>query len=351
MRTLTIRQPDDFHLHLRQGDILRRVLRYSADVFARAVVMPNTVPPILEWSDAMLYRDEIRLITQVFEADEQLPLNLRRFAKFQPLMAIKLTPETTPEVIRAAADVAVAAKLYPDGVTTNSAGGVRDFDDLTDLYPTFEAMEEAGMVLCIHGELPGVDIMRRERLFLPVLQTLAGSFPTLRIVLEHISNALTVGVVEELPKNVAATITAHHLVLTLDDVIGDAGLQPHHYCKPIAKTKYDRHTLVQAATSGNPKFFFGSDSAPHELGNKECNHGAAGVFSAPVAMPLLAQVFDVAGALDKLEDFTSRFGAEFYGLELNQDTIMLAEEPWQVPDYFHAIVPLWAGKQLNWRVV
>lgn len=338
MKRLTIRRPDDLHLHLRDGYMLKLVAPLTAQHFARALVMPNLKKPVVTPDDIESYR------SQILEAAPTL----------QPLMTIKLLDGTTPATILAAKKAgAVAAKLYPRGVTTNAEDGVSDPLALTKVY---EAMEECGMVLCLHGETPGVFCMDRERVFLDDLTAIATAYPKLKIVLEHITTAAAAIVVRSLDDNVAATITVHHLMLTLDDVVGNK-LEPHHFCKPIAKTPQDREALRKWATSGCPKFFLGTDSAPHSLDMKECSGGCAGVFSAPVAMPLLAQLFEEAGALDKLENFTSYFGARFYGLTPNEGKLTLIREPMRIllrysnPEVCALQVqPLGAGLTIPWSV-
>jgi dihydroorotase len=331
---LTMRRPDDFHVHLRDGWTLKQVLPATAEVFARALVMPNTTPPILNASDAIRYRSEI--------------LGECGKGGFTPLMTIQITDATVPETVRTASQAGVVAgKLYPVGVTTNSENGATD---IKALYQVFGEMERAGMVLCLHGEEPGEFCLERESYFLDALEGLAGSFPRLRIVLEHLSSEEAVETVLALPETVAATITAHHLVLTLDDVIGGK-LQPHHFCKPLPKTPADRAALIEAAISGNPKFFFGSDSAPHRIPTKECADGAAGVFSAPTALPVLAGVFEHEDALDRFEAFVSGHGARFYGLSPNEGAITLERRPWKGRlRYCGEYVPFMAGKPIDWRV-
>lgn len=333
MDSLTMRKPDDFHVHYRVLPMLRAVLGYTARVFGRSMAMPNTVPPIRTASDAEDYR---------------VLLGVYNKWKHEVFMAIKLLASTTPEIIREAylAKV-IAGKVYPVGVTTHSDDGISDF---RQQWPNFAEMEELGMMLSLHGEMPGVFVLDRELRFLNVLEEIATAFPRLKIVLEHVSTADAVDYVwRNSPDNVAATITVHHLVLTLDDLIGGM-LRPDHFCKPVVKTPADRMALVMAATSGNPKFFLGTDSAPWSRKDKECAEGCAGVFSAPVALPLYAQVFEQAGALDKLEAFASEFGAQHYGLPLNEGTITLAREPWEVPQSYNALVPLYAGRIIDWKV-
>lgn len=348
--TLTIRAPDDWHLHLRTGEMLRLVLPFSGGIFRRALVMPNTLPDgILNAAMAEAYKQEIRQAALAGGMNH-----------FQPLMTIKLVENyTTPDVIREAKSAGViGAKSYPEGVTTNSFNGVRDF---TNMYPVFDAMQEVGMVAEIHGEKPGddIDCLDRELFFLDTLKTLAEKFPGLKIVMEHITTEAAVRRVLELPANVAATITAHHLVLTINDVV-DKKCRPHNFCLPLAKRSSDRAALIQAAISGKGKFFFGSDSAPHVIATKECAEGCAGVFSAPVALPTLAEVFETAKALDKLEAFVSKFGAVFYGLPLNTGTVTLKKQLWHVPKVIGisdalvgsirntGVVPFRAGQVITW---
>lgn len=329
----TIRRPDDFHVHLRESAMLKLVAPHTAKSFARALIMPNTKKPILTGQDALHYKQAI--------------LSAGAMGDFEPLMTIKLVGSTTPETIQQAKELdVIAGKYYPEGVTTNSEDGVRD---IKQLYPVFAAMETCGMVLCLHGESVGVFSMDREGHFLQDLKEVAFTFPQLRIVLEHVTTAAAVTVVRYGPPNIAATITVHHLVLTLDDIVGDK-LNPHAFCKPIAKRPEDRDALLEAAMSGNPKFFLGTDSAPHSQKTKECASGCAGIFSAPVALAVLAQVFDTFEALDKLEAFTSEHGANFYGLPLNARMLTLSDDPWVVPEMYGPVVPFRAGHTLNWRV-
>jgi dihydroorotase len=337
MDRITIRRPDDWHVHFRQGKMLTQMVPLTAQHFVRALVMPNTNPPILTREEAVVYRDEILTAS---------PLD------FKPLMTIKIVPETTPAQIRKAHQTGVVAgKLYPDGVTTNSANGVRDFKALS---PVFATMEEVGLVLCLHGEDPGEDLycLDREEKFLETLQWILEAFPNLKVVLEHLSTAAAADMVQFYQKgNLAATITAHHLEITLNDVLEGGGLHPHHYCKPVAKSPTDRARLIAAVTEpGQTRFFLGTDSAPHDRSVKECACGAAGVFTAPLALPLLAEIFEQHGALDQLEAFTSVNGARFYGLPLNEGTLTLVREPWTVPDEYSGVVPLRAGKTLQWMV-
>lgn len=336
---LVIRRPDDFHVHLREGSLLAPMVRLTSEQFARAIVMPNLKKPVATAGDA---------------ADYKWRIHRAGLADFVPLMTIKLLPSTTPHMIYEARQVSQdwvnAVKLYPEGVTTNSADGIDLNRDWQSLDPVFRAMEEVDMPLLLHGEMPGVFCLDRELRFLPILDQLVRQYPRLKIVLEHITTKDAVQAVRNLPETVAATITVHHLILTLDHVIGDK-MHPHNFCKPVAKTPADKDALVEAAISGNPKFFLGTDSAPHLIGAKECAEGCAGVFTAPVAMPLLATVFEMNHALDRLEDFTARFGAEFYGLPLNEGTLMLTKELWYVPQEYWGVRPFFAGLPLGWRVV
>jgi dihydroorotase len=292
--------------------------------------MPNTTKPILTAEDVKRYRNEINSIDKDFIAD----------------MTVKLTGKTTADTIKEAKDVIIAAKLYPEGVTTNSEDGIRS---IRDLFPVLKAMQDYDRVLCIHGEMPGVFTLDREAAYFETVTEISDNFPRLRIVLEHITTAAAVGFVASMPSNVAATITVHHLFLTLDDVIGGS-LRPHLFCKPVAKRAEDRAALVRAALNGNPKFFLGTDSAPHLVGKKECSSGCAGVFTAPVAMSCLAELFFTNGRLTYLEDFTSTFGARFYGLSRPGNRIEIVREFWRVPDQYDGVVPFRAGEPLEWTV-
>ena len=342
MAKLILRKADDMHIHLRQGDLLEPILEHAVKQSARALVMPNTNPAIHNADDLKKYRQNIEnSLTRINE-------KLGKYYKFQPLMTFKVSPDTSPAMVKELKTAgATAGKLYPSGVTTNSENGVTDF---TALYPTYEAMDKEGLVLCVHGEEPSAFCIDREKAFLPMLKQIARDFPRLRIVLEHLTTAEAVKLVEELPKNVAATLTVHHLMTTLDDVIGSY-LKPHLFCKPLPQRSSDKDALVQAATSGNPKFFLGSDSAPHFKEKKECDCGAPGVYTGPVLLPVLTQIFQEQNKLDKLEPFTSQFGAEFYKLPLNEEKIELVEESWTVPADVHGVVPFMAGQKLNWKVV
>ncbi len=354
--TLILPRPDDFHVHLRNGMVRLLATPFTAEHFGYALVMPNTRPcPILTAEDAMNYR---RDLMQYFPENKD----------FHPLMSIQITDKTTPDMITGTKAIVTAGKLYPEGVTTNSDNGVRDFKRL---YPVFEAMQKEGLVLCLHGESPDHNIsgLNREAAFLPQLREIAIKFPGLQIVLEHITTHDAIREVESLPNNVAATITAHHLWITIDDIIGysqrsQGKLRPHNFCKPIAKHEFDRQALCHAATSGNPKFFFGSDSAPHPVDDKECSRVCAGCFTSPVALSILAEVFERMNALHLLEDFLSVHGKNFYGLppRMNAKKITLIKESWVVngstsadwpnADYRRPIliIPFLAGETLTWRV-
>ncbi|MBP7862815.1 dihydroorotase [bacterium] len=333
---MRIRKIDDMHVHLRQGEMLESVLPYTAMQCERALVMPNLTPPILNANDVINYRQQIM---------EVLSKSKGKF--FAPLMTFKIVPSTSAAEIDGLKQAGtIAGKLYPDGVTTNSEGGVSDFKAL---YPVYKAMEESGLVLCLHGEMPHAFSLDREFEFLSVLKDIALNFPKLRIVLEHATTKDAIDCVKALPVNVACSLTVHHMYLTLDDIIGDR-LNPHAFCKPVAKRPTDRLAIIDAALSGNPKFFLGSDSAPHAISAKENACGAAGVYTAPVLVPALCQIFEDYGTISKLEAFTSQFAAEFYNLPLNQHSIEIAKEPWTVPDTCGEVKPFLAGQTLNWQV-
>jgi dihydroorotase len=328
---LRIPLPDDFHIHLRQDAALQAYAQDASMQFGRVLVMPNTLPPVTEPLRLREYKRQIENSAPGLEA----------------LMTFKLNAAYTREDLQLLKNVgAIAGKYYPAGVTTNSQDGIGDFESV---LPVVAHMEQLGIVLCLHGEEPGAFCLDREVQFLHRVERLVKEFPKLKIVLEHISTRESVSAVERWPANVAATITLHHLLLTLDDVIGD-GLMPHHFCKPLLKRPEDRAALRQAAFSGNPKFFFGSDSAPHAKGKKECPCGAAGVYSAPVAAPLLVQLFADAEQFERLPDFVAKFGATFYGLPLTTRTLVLQRTDWTVPAETHGVVPLFAGQTLHWKI-
>jgi dihydroorotase len=343
LETISLTRPDDWHLHVRDGELLSEVVPYSARVFGRAIIMPNLKPPVVDVDAARAYRE--RILAAVPDA-----------ASFTPLMTLYLTDNTTPrDIERAAASGTVqAVKLYPAGATTNSDSGVTDLDRCQE---TLAAMAEHDLPLLIHGEITtrGTDIFDREAAFLEErLSPLLARHPRLRIVLEHITTARAADFVRQGPPNLAATITAHHLLLNRNDMLV-GGIRPHYYCLPVLKREQDRQALIEAATSGNPKFFLGTDSAPHPRSAKVADCGCAGVFSAPAALPVYAAVFEQAGALDRLEGFASHFGADFYGLPRNNERLTLRREPWSVPASLPCgddrLVPLLAGDDLSWRVV
>ena len=341
MQRLTITRPDDWHLHLRDGALMRQVLPYSARRFARALVMPNLSPPITTVSQAMAYR---RTILDALPQD----------SCFNPFLSLYLT-ESTPvsEVARAAACPHVLGfKLYPAGATTHSEAGVRG---LETIYPVLEAMEQHDVVLQIHGEVtdPEVDIFDREKVFIDrALVPICRRFPKLRLVLEHVTTREGVQFVSEAPPTVAGTLTPQHLLYNRNALLA-GGIRPHYYCLPVLKREEHRRALLRAATSGNPKFFLGTDSAPHPRLAKESACGCAGCFSAPLALELYAEAFEQAGALDRLEPFASHFGADFYGLPRNQGKVTLQRIPWQVPEALTEgieLVPLRAGETVAWRL-
>jgi dihydroorotase len=342
MTRLVLVRPDDWHLHLRDGARLGSVVTHTAAQFARAIIMPNLVPPVETVEQALAYRQRI--------------LGALGAVRFEPLMTLYLTPRTSPEEVRrAAADPHVhAVKLYPAGATTNSEAGVRS---LTPLYPVFEAMADAGLPLLIHGETtdPETDVFDREARFVAdTLAPLVERFAGLKIVLEHITTAEAADFVQGARAGVAATITAHHLLYNRNAIFR-GGIRPDLYCLPILKREAHRQALVSAATSGSPRFFLGTDSAPHSSGAKRAACGCAGIYTAHAALPLYAEVFEAAGALDRLEGFASFFGPDFYGLPRNPDTIELVREAWRVPDDYEfggeRLIPLRAGELVAWRVV
>lgn len=339
---LRIRCPDDWHLHLRDGAALSELVRHSARQFARAIVMPNLDPPILSTADALNYRRRIL---------EALPAKMR----FDPLMTLYLTDDTDPDEITAAraSGAVFAVKLYPAGATTHSARGVTDIGRIDAVL---DRMAEIGMPLLVHGEVvdPVVDVFDRERVFIDdVLQPLIRRNPRLRVVMEHITTREAVAFVEASGPAVAATITVHHLRFNRNAMF-QGGLRPHHYCLPPLKRECHRQALVAAATSGNPKFFLGTDSAPHRREAKESACGCAGIFSAHAALEMYAEVFEEADSLDKLEGFASDHGAGFYGLPPNDESILLVRERWRVPSMLPLgdgqIQPLAAGEELQWRL-
>ncbi len=313
---------------------MRNVVRLTAASFGRALAMPNLKPPLTDVTSLKRYMRDVQTASP---------------HGFTPLFSLYLTPETTTDTIWEAKKMgAVAAKLYIKGTTTNSAHGV-PIAKLDFLEPVLCAMEECGMVLCVHGEMPDAYVLDREAEFLPILGRMSTGHPRLRMVMEHISDRRSVRTVQVLPPNVAATITVHHLLLTTDDVIGGM-LQPHHHCMPCAKRPEDRDALIEAVMSGNPKFFLGTDSAPHLREYKENAEGRAGIFTAPVALSLLAGLFEKFGQLDRLEHFTSQFGATHYRLPLNIETQNIVKRAWLVPGDYAGVVPFCAYHRMEWQV-
>ena len=343
MTELHLTMPDDWHLHLRDGALLAETVPATARAFARAIVMPNLVPPVLDAEAAMAYRQRI---------EAARPAE----SHFAPLMTLYLTDHTTAEMIHAAhAAGVVAVKLYPAGATTHSDLAVTSLDRLE---PVFEALTELEMPLLIHGEVTDelVDIFDRERVFIERhLVPMVSRFPHLKVVMEHITTAQAVEFVLSASDRVAATITPQHLLMNRNHLLV-GGIRPHNYCLPVLKRRRHQEALQQVAISGNPKFFLGTDSAPHLQGRKESPCGCAGCYSAPAALELYAEIFERLGALEKLEAFASHFGADFYGLPRNRGRVTIKREPWQVPERVQladgqTLVPYWAGQPLNWRLV
>lgn len=343
MTTLSITRPDDWHLHLRDGAALASVLPDTAARFARAIVMPNLRPPVTTTDLALAYRARILAA---------LPAGMR----FEPLMTLYLTDNTPPdEIERAKASGAVhGVKLYPSGATTNSDSGVTD---IAHCFAALEAMEKFDLPLLVHGEVtdPTVDVFDREKVFIErTLAPLVLRFPHLRVVLEHLTTRDGVQFVESASPKVAATLTAHHLLMNRNAMFA-GGIRPHHYCLPVLKREEHRAALVKAAVSGNPKFFLGTDSAPHAKGAKEAACGCAGMYTAHAAVELYAEAFEQAGALERLEAFASFHGADFYGLPRNAGTLTLVKENWAVPAELPfgdaTLVPLRAGETIGWKVV
>jgi dihydroorotase len=342
MDRITLRRPDDWHLHLRDGAAMAAVLADSARRFARAIVMPNLKPPVRTTEEALAYRGRILAA---------LPPG----AAFEPLMTLYLTDDTPPEEIsRAKLSGRVhGVKLYPAGATTHSEAGVTR---LSRCFHALERMEAVGMPLLVHGETiePAIDVFDREVVFIEeVLGPTLERFPGLKIVLEHVTTREAVQFVEVTGPNVAATITAHHLLMNRNALFL-GGIRPHHYCLPVLKREEHREALVEAAVSGNPKFFLGTDSAPHARAAKEAASGCAGIYTAHAAIELYAVAFEEAGALDRLEGFASEFGPRFYGLPANSERITLVREDWKVPERLafggEDLVPLRAGESIPWKL-
>ncbi|MFT6407317.1 MAG: dihydroorotase [Arenicella sp.] len=343
MSKITITKPDDWHLHFRDGELLNETVPATARCFQRAIVMPNLMPPIRNRSEAMAYKERILAATP---AD----------SGFEPLMVLYLTNETTAEDIKEAVGADIpAAKLYPAGATTNSDAAVSRIESL---YPVFEAMSDAGMLLLIHGEVtdPETDIFDREKLFIDQhLASIHARFAGLKIVFEHITTADAADFVLSGGKNLAATITPQHLLLNRNDLLV-GGIKPHNYCLPVLKRSTHQQRLREVVASGSSKFFLGTDSAPHEKKTKETACGCAGCYSAWGALELYTQVFDELNALDRLEGFASFYGADFYGLPRNTEQLTLTRQAWEMPKEIalangDSIVPFYAGQTLNWQIV
>jgi len=340
---LTIRRPDDWHLHLRDGPMMEAVTPQTAAHFGRAIIMPNLVPPVVTGAQAAAYRERIMAA-------------LPEGSTFRPLMTCYLTEDTDPEdLARAHADGIISAvKLYPAGATTNSASGVKDFDKVR---PILERMAEIGLPMCVHGEVtdPDVDIFDREAVFIDlVLKPIRKKVPDLKVIMEHVTTENAVDYVRDSRSNLAATITTHHLIINRNHILA-GGIKPHYYCLPVAKREKHRVALVAAAISGDKRFFLGTDSAPHTDANKLLPCGCAGCYTAPNTMSCLAEVFEVSGALNKLENFTSLAGPRYYGLEPNEDTITLVRgEPVNYPSHVDTgdgpVTVFDPGFPLHWRV-
>ena len=340
---LTLLRPDDWHIHLRDGAVLQHTVRDVARTFARAIIMPNLVPPVRNANEASAYRERILAARPAG-------------SRFEPLMVLYLTDKTSADDVRAAkaSGFVHAAKLYPAGATTNSDSGVTSIDNI---FPVLEAMAEVGLPLLVHGEVTRaeVDVFDREKRFIDEhLTRVVERFPTLKVVFEHITTGDAAAFVKAAPANVGATITAHHLLYNRNHMLV-GGIRPHFYCLPILKRNTHQDALLDAATSGNPKFFLGTDSAPHAKHAKETACGCAGCYTAHAAIELYAEAFEQRNALDKLEGFASFHGPDWYGLPRNADTITLAKEAWTVPaDYPYlstdSIVPLRAGETLSWKM-
>jgi len=349
---ITIRHPDDFHHHCRDGPATASVLKHAYPRFRRCLMMPNLNPPVTTTKLALEYRERI---LSAMKSNGQDP------AMFQPLMTLYLTDKTTPEEIKKAAvlknsdgtSTIVSCKYYPAGATTNSDFGVTD---IKKLYPTLEAMQEVGMMLCIHSEVTHADIFDREPVFIEeIMKPLVEDFKTLKITMEHISTKEAVDyVLNKAPSNVRASITPQHLIYNRNHMLV-GGIRPHLYCLPILKAEPHRVALVGAATSGSPKFFLGTDSAPHPTYAKQSGCGCAGIFSAHCAVEIYAEVFDEAGHLDRLEDFCSSFGADHYGIPRNTDTMTLEKKSWTVPKTYEfgddTVTPLKAGEEVKWTIL
>lgn len=342
MKEITITRPDDWHAHFRDSHVLGETVSASARLFGRSIAMPNLTPPVVNAEMAIAYEKRIL---------EHRP----KGSSFTPLVTLYLTNTTDPQdILEAKKKGIVAAKLYPSGATTNSAHGVNNIEKMA---PVFEAMASCGMLLLIHGEVTDgeIDIFDREKVFIDrYLKDIITKFPELKVVLEHITTADAASFVMESSENVAATLTPQHLMLNRNDLLV-GGIKPHYYCLPILKRNTHQEALRKAVTSGSPKFFLGTDSAPHMKDQKESACGCAGCYSAPAALELYAQVFDELNALDKFEAFASHNGADFYGLPRNEEKVTLVKESWTMPEEVEisgagVIVPFWAGKEITWRL-
>lgn len=341
-KKITITRPDDWHLHLRDGAALKAVLPDTVKQFVRAIIMPNLRPPVTTTALAEAYRDRIM---------QALPTGLN----FQPLMTLYLTDNTSAKDIHTAkaSGIVHGVKLYPAGATTNSDSGVTNIDKCAD---ALAAMQEAGMPLLVHAEVTDadVDVFDRERVFIDRhMKPLLEQYPNLKVVFEHITTKDAAEFVAYANDNVAATITVHHLLMNRNDMF-KGGIRPHHYCLPILKREEHRQALIKIATSGSPKFFLGTDSAPHAKNAKETTCGCAGIYTAHAAVELYAEVFEAANALDKLEGFASFYGADFYGLPRNAEQVTLTKESWNVPESYpyngDVLVPLRAGEKIHWKL-
>lgn len=349
-QTLTLTFPDDWHIHLRDNDALKTTVAHAAQSFNRVICMPNLVPPVKTAKDALLYRERI------LNALKDSPTKEDRKAAFDPRMVLYLTDLTTPADVKEAAETGVvnAVKLYPSGATTNSHDGVTD---IMGRFHVFEAMQKHGIPLLVHGEVThhDVDIFDREKRFLDeILSKITATFPALKVVAEHITTRDAADFVWESHDNVAATITPQHLLFNRNHLLV-GGVKPHFYCLPILKRQNHQARLLEVATSGNPKYFLGTDSAPHATHTKESACGCAGCYSAPHALPLYATAFESVNALDKLENFASIFGANFYGLPVNRETITLIKDSQTIPTHYpyldnKTLTPLLAGESLAWRI-
>uniref|UniRef100_A0A7S1W7D5 Dihydroorotase n=1 Tax=Alexandrium catenella TaxID=2925 RepID=A0A7S1W7D5_ALECA len=345
-KRLEILAPDDFHHHFRDAPFLENTVPHAARQFRRVLAMPNLVPPVTSVEAALAYRDRILAC---------LPADIKE-GEFTPLMTLYLTDRTSPDEIRkaVASEHVHAVKLYPAGATTNSDFGVTDYNLIA---PALQTMEETGLLLLVHGESTDhtVDIFEREQSFYQtVLPMIISRYPRLRVVCEHITSAFAASFVESQGPNVAATITAHHL-LHNRNAIFKGGINPHYYCLPILKTEWDRQKLLECATSGNPKFFLGTDSAPHTVGRKECSCGCAGCFTAHAAVEFVAEAFESVGRLEALEGFVSKHGAAFYGLPVTEERRVLERRAWTVPESFpfgpEVVKPLRAGQPVEWKLL